>query len=66
MTELKDLIYKNISLSDFDQKFDSIEGIKEKFAFLNNYILSLGMDKINENEDTMVADYDLRDMVAHA
>lgn len=66
MKELKDLIYKNISLSDFDQKFDSIEGIKEKFAFLNNYILSLGMDKINENEDTMVADHDLHDMVAHA
>ena len=55
MKELKDLIYKNISPSDFDQKFDNIKGIKEKFAFLNNYILSLGVDQMSIKDNNTVS-----------
>jgi len=65
MKELKDLIYKNISLSDFDQRFDSIDGIEEKFSFMNNYILSHGIGQRNSNGYDVV-DFALEDIVAHA
>ena len=39
------LYYKNISIEDFDQKFDSIESLNEKFDFLTTYLLSYGFER---------------------
>ena len=48
------LYYENISKADFDQKFDSFETLNEKFEFLNNYLLSYGIDEVAEREETNV------------
>ncbi len=39
-----ELYYKNISIEDFNQKFDSFESLSEKFEFLTDYLLSYGFD----------------------
>lgn len=38
-------IYKNVSIEDFDRRFDKIESITEKFKFMYAYILSHGLNK---------------------
>lgn len=63
------LYYENISKADFDQKFDSFETLNEKFEFLNNYLLSYGIDEVAEREETNVVnllDNPAEDFIHHA
>ena len=50
------LYYENISLEDFDKKFDTFETLNEKFEFLQDYLLSYGIDEIDDRENTNVVD----------
>ena len=43
------LYYKNISIEDFNKKFDEIETLSEKFEFIADYLLSYGF----EDEDAI-------------
>ena len=63
------LYYENISKNDFDQKFDSFETLNEKFEFLNNYLLSYGIDEVDDREETNVVnllDNPAEDFIHHA
>ena len=46
--------YENISKENFDKLFDACETLNEKFEFLNNYLLSYGIDEVDEREPTNV------------
>lgn len=39
------LFYQDLSLDDFDEKFDDIQELNDKFHFIENYILSHGLGK---------------------
>ena len=48
------LYYENISQERFDELFDSCKTLNEKFEFMNNYLLSYGIDEVDEREETNV------------
>ena len=48
------LYYENISIEDFDKKFDEFETLNDKFEFLKDYLLSYGIDEIDDRENTNV------------
>ena len=48
------LYYENISQENFDELFDSCKTLNEKFEFMNNYLLSYGIDEVDEREETNV------------
>ena len=56
MPKNKPIIYKNISMDDFKEKFDSIKGLDNKLEFISNYVLSYEYDKQKE-------DFELHDLV---
>ena len=58
MPNEKMVIYKKISIKDFDDKFDKIDNIDDKFKFLYSYILSHKVDKNNKES--------LRELILHA
>ena len=42
-------IYKNISLADFNNKYNQISDLNDKFEFVSGYILSYGLDTYLED-----------------
>ena len=61
--------YENISKENFDKLFDACETLNEKFEFLNNYLLSYGIDEVDEREPTNVVnllDNPAEDFIHHA
>ena len=67
MKSIKNKIYHNISIRDFDEKFNSFKTVSQKFEFLNDYILSYGMDNNPLNKDESIeVDFPLEYLVSHA
>lgn len=53
MQENKPTIYKNISIKDFDNKFNNFKTLTEKYKFIQDYILSYGL---SNNVETLQED----------
>ena len=63
------LFYENISKENFDKLFDSCKTLNEKFEFMNNYLLSYGIDEVDERENTNVVNLlnnPAEDLIHHA
>lgn len=67
MGELDKLVYKNITIKDFDEKFDKLKTVSEKFDFLTNYILSYGLGHdTRDPKNDVEENFSIIELIAHA
>lgn len=67
MGDLDKLVYKGLTIKDFDEKFDKLKTVSEKLDFLTNYILSYGIEHDPRNpKNDKEENFSIIELIAHA